>query len=144
MNRYYRGKPTQPYRNYSTDDYIVGFLVYELLHQKINGQSLAPAIIPVNKDGYADFDEHGDLITVLVTPETIGQETNVHTEDGISIYAGDYIEAYSGDSLVVKGKVEFGNGSFVIKENEDDEGYCLCLAHSENLNIKIVKEEKGE
>lgn len=116
MNRLYRGK------SIISKDYVYGYL-------KVNEKG---TFITQRYNGY-DFD-------APVYPETVGQSTGEFDINGKEVYAGHIVELYHNGELQHSGKVVFEHGAFCVK-NADGESFCLCLAHSDGLTIKIVAEE---
>jgi len=135
MNRLYRGKPSAVY--IQNPNYIYGFLVKES-----NGSNPPYiAIIPVTPDGVLKRSpRHHAIEPIPVHPETVGQSTGEFDINGKEVYAGHMVELYYDGELQHSGKVVFEHGAFCVK-NADGESFCLCLAHSDRLTIKIVAEE---
>lgn len=83
--------------------------------------------------------ELGKLIVMHeVVPETVGQHTGLKDVTGKMIFTGDIVEVWKNGELQMRGVVVWGHGSFEIKDPNYSDGYCMCLAWSEAMDMKVI------
>lgn len=73
-----------------------------------------------------------------VVDETVGQFTGFIDKNGTMIFEGDFVLAEKDGELQFKGAIVWGHGSFEIREETGQDGYCMCLAYCDGLVLKVV------
>lgn len=90
------------------------------------------------KDGmYIQYWENGQYRSYEVDPSTVGQYTALTDKNCVRIFSGDIVLISKDGELQLEGVVVYGNGSFEVRALMDEDGMCLCLAHSNDMEVRV-------